>query len=59
MGDLIVGAETGYLLAKFVLLLEMMVWESLKRHIMFCQRNLIICCLVTSESDTALTYLMK
>ena len=35
MGDLVLGAEAGYLLAKFVPLSEM-VWGSLKRYIMFC-----------------------
>jgi len=50
MGDLVLGTEVGYLLAKFIPLSEMMIWGSLKRHSIFCQRNLTICCTVSSES---------
>jgi len=37
------------LLAKFVPLSKIMVWGSPKRHTIFCQKNLTICCLVTLE----------
>jgi len=60
MGDFILDAEAGYLLAGKV---RSVVGDDgvgyPKRHTMFCQRNLTICCPVTSERDTALTHLMK
>jgi len=36
MGDVLLDPCTGYLLAKLVLLSEMIVWESLKQYTMFC-----------------------
>ena len=60
MCDLVLSTETGHLFASKVrFLLEMIVEESLKQHIMFYQRNLTICCPVTSKSGIASIYLVK
>ena len=60
MGDLALDAEADYLLAgKVCSFVGMIVWGSPKRHTIFCQRNLVICCPVTSESGTVSTHLVK
>ena len=42
MDDLVLGVKAGHLLAKFVLLSEMMVWGNPKRHTMFCQGTYLL-----------------
>jgi len=60
IGNLILSTDAGtFLLLKFIPLLGILVWGSPKRHTIFCQRNFITCCPMTSESGTASTYLMK
>jgi len=60
MNELVLGAETGHLLAdKVCSVIRYDVRGSSKQHTMFYQRNLTICYLVTSESGTTLTYLVK
>ena len=60
MGDLVLGVETGYLLAGKVCSVvgDDGVGEPEATHY-FCQRNLIICCPMTSESGTVSIHLVK
>jgi len=60
MGDLVLGTEAGNLLISKV---HSVVGDdgvgSPKRHTIFCQRNLIIYCPMTSESSTVSIHLVK
>ena len=60
MYDLVFGTETGHMLAGRIR--SAVGYDGIgspKRHLMFCLRNLTICCPMTSENGTASTYLVR
>jgi len=60
VGDLVHGTKVGYLFAgKVYSIIGDDGMKEPEATPMFCQRNLTICCLVTSKSGTALIHLVK
>jgi len=59
VGDLILGTEARHLLARKIGPIVGDDGMKPMRHTIFCQKNLTICCPVTSESDNASPQLVK